>query len=531
MNEIAVKCDECFTKMLCNQCDKQIHETLTLHNRTSIIDGYKRILMPSELVEENDVSNKGCPTVPLMPTNCQSCNSSKVERLPGDCVAVVTLSGKYYLHLFSLKCEDCQTTTNPFTLDSVIESGFWPSSPVKFSYLFKVGVFRFWDTLRKNAPGTSEAAFVEVLNTMRAFHGRENMGKITPTIFSTSFKEWCFCQHQIERIQKKNWMQCPSCTFDQHSCHVDGNCKLYRYRSSRRRTRKEFYNGLFIAEDKKVGSFINEIYKGKFGKVEADYICGGKWNAARNNARKYKSLDTTGLEVMSCRHQLGQRALNMKQGELYGYPLYLIKEHINTRDIKFVFADVMCKLSKFIQRVDAETAKAFKGALSVMHAKGHGIDCQFLWDGQWIDGTGRSTGEETEQVFSFLSRFCNTTKYQKPENREETLTEMILHWNRKKVENLARYLVKKYNTVKQDQLKYQTEIEKALNKVEMIPESVDFEMIKREIRDIAAKIAVPTNFQLSTYEKSVLLYQDMKTELYDNDEFLDLRKSCPVLPD
>uniref|UniRef100_A0A7M5XFT7 Uncharacterized protein n=2 Tax=Clytia hemisphaerica TaxID=252671 RepID=A0A7M5XFT7_9CNID len=115
-------------------------------------------------------------------------------------------------------------------------------------------------------------------------------------------------------------------------------------------------------EDKKVGSFINEIYKGKFGKVEADYICGGKWNAARNNARKYKSLDTTGLEVMSCRHQLGQRALNMKQGELYGYPLYLIKEHINTRDIKFVFADVMCKLSKFIQRVDAETAKAFKGA-------------------------------------------------------------------------------------------------------------------------------------------------------------------------
>uniref|UniRef100_A0A7M5XL48 B box-type domain-containing protein n=1 Tax=Clytia hemisphaerica TaxID=252671 RepID=A0A7M5XL48_9CNID len=56
MNKIAVKCDECFTKMLCNQCDKQIHETLTLHNRTSIIDGYKRILMPSELIEDNDVS-------------------------------------------------------------------------------------------------------------------------------------------------------------------------------------------------------------------------------------------------------------------------------------------------------------------------------------------------------------------------------------------------------------------------------------------------------------------------------------------
>ena len=42
---------------------------------------------------------------------------------------------------------------------------------------------------------------------------------------------------------------------------------------------------------------------------------------------------------------------------------------------------------------------------------------QVLWDGKWVEGTGRSTGEETEQVFSFLSRFSNTTKYQRPESR------------------------------------------------------------------------------------------------------------------
>lgn len=47
--------------------------------------------------------------------------------------------------------------------------------------------------------------------------------------------------------------------------------------------------------------------------------------------------------------------------------------------------------------------------------------CYFLikvkWDGEWVKGTGKSTGEECEQVFSFLSRCANTTKYQIPESR------------------------------------------------------------------------------------------------------------------
>lgn len=39
------------------------------------------------------------------------------------------------------------------------------------------------------------------------------------------------------------------------------------------------------------------------------------------------------------------------------------------------------------------------------------------WDGEWVKGTGKSTGEECEQVFSFLSRCANTTKYQIPESK------------------------------------------------------------------------------------------------------------------
>ena len=57
-------------------------------------------------------------------------------------------------------------------------------------------------------------------------------GKITPFNFSEAFKEWCFCQHELNKIRKQHWVECPCCTVSQHSSHVDGNCKLYRYRNS-----------------------------------------------------------------------------------------------------------------------------------------------------------------------------------------------------------------------------------------------------------------------------------------------------------
>ena len=87
-------------------------------------------------------------------------------------------------------------------------------------------------------------------------------------------------------------------------------------------------------------------------------------------------MDYTGLEVATCRHQFAQKAVNMKRGEIYAYALFLIQNHAVPNNVKFVFADVMCKLWKYIKRVDPRSACKIKGALSVMHAKGHSLECQ-----------------------------------------------------------------------------------------------------------------------------------------------------------
>ena len=58
------------------------------------------------------------------------------------------------------------------------------------------------------------------------------VGVINDTAFSSAFKEWKFCTHEFNLLQFKDLMVCPTCSTYQHSVHVDGNAKLYRYKSA-----------------------------------------------------------------------------------------------------------------------------------------------------------------------------------------------------------------------------------------------------------------------------------------------------------
>ena len=93
-------------------------------------------------------------------------------------------------------------------------------------------------------------------------------------------------------------------------------------------------------------------------------------------SRKHAKLDETGLEVCTCRHVIAQKALNMFRGEIFGYPMFLIKNFMIPKKVRFCFADVMCKLWDFMVEKDSTLKGLITPALSVMHAKGHSLDCQ-----------------------------------------------------------------------------------------------------------------------------------------------------------
>lgn len=132
---------------------------------------------------------------------------------------------------------------------------------------------------------------------------------ITPTTFSCSFKEWKFCMYEVEIIKGLSWMKCPTCALDQHSCHVDGNMKLYRYQSSGVQKRSCYYGDTFIAPKAVVDSHMKVVYAKvpRSTKSDKDSMCGeSHWRATQNTAREKAKLDETGLKIAGCCHGLSQ---------------------------------------------------------------------------------------------------------------------------------------------------------------------------------------------------------------------------------
>jgi len=180
--------------------------------------------------------------------------------------------------------------------------------------------------------------------------------------------------------------------------------------------------------------------------------CGGNvLKAAQNVSRKKASLDETGLEYAVCRHGFAQRGVNMFRGEIFGYAHYYLQKFLMVpKNVEFIWYDVICKYWTWLSSRDPFMANDMKPALSILHGKMHQMSCQIGFGGRWTEGAALTSGEETEQVNSYLSRLSNTTKYMLPQHREDTITEFAMDWNKRKVEKLATSLVKRFKKVESE---------------------------------------------------------------------------------
>ena len=68
-----------------------------------------------------------------------------------------------------------------------------------------------------------------------------------------------------------------------------------------------------------------------------DRMCG----AAKNTARKREKLNETGLEIAGCRHGLAQWAVNMYQGEIYGYAHFIHSKKMLPAGVNY-FGKTLC---------------------------------------------------------------------------------------------------------------------------------------------------------------------------------------------
>uniref|UniRef100_A0A7M5X014 CxC3 like cysteine cluster domain-containing protein n=2 Tax=Clytia hemisphaerica TaxID=252671 RepID=A0A7M5X014_9CNID len=450
--EAEIRCYSCTHAIfLCTVCDTEVHKSKSFHDRQWFKEFYKP-LTPKEHIEDGQVVIIEKPL--LLTSKCSFCGhfceSCDVQVLSTAPITVITTKGRFDLNKFERICCHCTEKSNPFQIRTLLKNGYWPVSLNYALTVIREDCFLLWDRFSKNMPGSSLGSFLKSLSDISIHNGR--VGTINQPMFAHAFKEYQHLKFDVEQLCSLSWFECPGCGDQQHSCHVDGNNKLYRYKTSGKRTAKPYYGDIFIVKNEKVNDHLAKLnYSVRQPKNSEPVNCGGNiLKAAQNVSRKKASLDETGLEYCVCRHGIAQSGVNMFRGEIFGYAHYLQKDHMVSKNVKFIWYDVICKYWSWLKSNDPFLAEEMKPALSVLHGKMHQMSCQIGFGGRWTKGAALTTGEETEQVNSYLSRLTNTTKYMLPQNREDTITEFAMEWNQRKVKRLSKSLMKKYTKVEKE---------------------------------------------------------------------------------
>ncbi len=126
------------------------------------------------------------------------------------------------------------------------------------------------------------------------FHFCSQRGKICGDTMQRAFLEWAYAKFEVDKLSQVQHFQCPACTPSMLAVAVDGNRKLYRFKSQPGCVRfmynemlvshklllyskfnphlyifsrpDGFFDGVFLANDAEVSSFVDYIH-GTTGRV------------------------------------------------------------------------------------------------------------------------------------------------------------------------------------------------------------------------------------------------------------------------
>lgn len=453
---VVIRCHQCHNSTyLCALCDAEIHNEHPLHDREYWNGEYFSFILPTQYPcpQTGNLIDIVRTISPRGNISCSYCNSTLQRKHFEGKRIVVTMRGRYDLDDFIFFCNDCKS-------EQYLE-GYWVGCVERHSqYIFDEDLFLFFDYLQKFNPGLSTSSF---LHTLEQFSSEKNrVPRINPTAFSKSFQEWRYCRYELKRLKKEALFECPACYDHQHSVHINGNRKLYRFSKVKRSQQESYYVGDFIVKDANVDEHLEML--GYSSETEGDDMCGTtRWKAAKAVSKTMPNLDETGIVTGGCRHVVSQKAVNMFRGEIFGYSHYLHEKIFAPNNVQWLWQDVICKYWSWAQSKHSlfpqSRALDMKPALSVMHAKAHSWHCQILWGGRWQHGAGGGAGEDMEQFFSYMSRWGSSTKNMLPETRVDHLTEAASFWNSRKIKalpfSLSNRLTKTRQLLQQTRLELQ----------------------------------------------------------------------------
>ncbi|KAK7471782.1 hypothetical protein BaRGS_00035564, partial [Batillaria attramentaria] len=251
---------------------------------------------------------------------------------------------------------------------------------------------------------------------------------------------------------------CPICTQFPSLCimAMDANFGLVHKRSSGQGTGIENarHQTALFCDDSEVESFVATHSVTTKKNTCSDFQAG---NAIRSKNRTSK-LDVTGVFGAVCQHDIPLKFHNMKHGERFGYPVYLLKKIAAERDLGSskisVMYDVACSFQAHVKNVasqHSELAENFRFVVPAFHSYAHNLGCQLSFGQRYTDGCGMTDGEGCERLWSYLRSFSSSTKKMNLPNRQDLLTDALFHYAENSLDQLGRRLLHRLEKATQTQ--------------------------------------------------------------------------------
>ncbi|KAH3793563.1 hypothetical protein DPMN_147077 [Dreissena polymorpha] len=154
---------------------------------------------------------------------------------------------------------------------------------------------------------------------------------------------------------------------------------------------------------------------------------------------KTKKLDITGVFGSVCKHDIPVMMLDMTHGERLGYPAYILKKVLQNHTSNLVVMyDIACTLHRHLKKtMDSDVLRQCTFSVPVFHSFAHNVTCQLEYGQRFTSATGLTDGEGIERLWSYLRGFNKITKEMSINNRQDLLTDALLHHTFKAIHNLG----------------------------------------------------------------------------------------------
>ncbi|KAJ8353405.1 hypothetical protein SKAU_G00209720 [Synaphobranchus kaupii] len=205
-----IRCTDCLpadwlleslpSEWFCEDCDVFEHRSRPLHNRDSIVGGFLKAIPPSTVFKKTEADKyttleQACLLPTKRPPRPCSCDTTNITVSAGRAVIMISMKGRYDLHLPLYTCNDC---TIQWTLDvqDLIRSGYWPASSHSQT-IYKLDVFSSFEDLKITSPGFSRQAFAKWLEQRTLRFGRTCQKAVEAAARLSELKEELNCSEEM----------------------------------------------------------------------------------------------------------------------------------------------------------------------------------------------------------------------------------------------------------------------------------------------------------------------------------------------